>query len=454
MKNRKLLLTSITGVVAVGAYFVVSNSSHLPEGDINKKAIYALDEAGCVLCHTKDAQLPFYAKIPLVNIPIKNDISEGLKYFDITEAIKDIKAGKTANETVLSKIEYVLNKDTMPPLAFKLVHWKSKITKEEKQLLLDWVASQRKILNAKSGIAEKFANEPVWPIPEQIEVDKRKAELGFTLYHHKALSGDGTVSCATCHPLDKGGVDALQTSVGIRNQKGDINAPTVLNAVFNAKQFWNGRANNLQEQAGGPPMNRIEMDGGSWEKIAERLSKDTAFAKKFKEVYPDGFTEKNITDAIAEFEKTLITPNSPFDKYLKGDEKAISENAKKGYQVFKSANCSVCHAGQNMGGQTFEYMGLKGNYFTDRGNVGNINDEGLLSHTKDNRDIHKFKTPTLRNVEKTAPYFHDGSVKELDKAVEIMAKYQTDVKLSDEDKQNLVEFLKSLTGRLDKSLVK
>lgn len=315
-----------------------------------------------------------------------------------------------------------------------------------KQAILDWVAIERRKLNANSGIAEKFANEPVWPIPQKIDVDLKKARLGSILYHHKALSGDGSISCATCHPLDKAGADALQTSTGIRKQKGDINAPTVFNAVFNARQFWDGRAKNLEEQAGGPPMNPVEMDGGSWDSIAKRLAKDSSFAEDFKKVYPNGFTQKNITDAIAQFERTLTTPNSPFDRYLRGDENALSPAAKKGYEIFKTANCSVCHSGQNLGGQTFEYMGLIGNYFHARGNVGKINDTGLASFTKDERDTHKFKTPTLRNVADTAPYFHDGSTSDLKKAVDIMAKYQIGVKLSDEDVNNLVEFLKSLSG--------
>ncbi len=445
MKNRKIII-AVVPIIAIAAFLTISNSPHIPQGSLDNQALHVLDEAGCVLCHSKNAKLPFYAKIPIVNIPIKKDISEGLKYFDITEAIKDIQKGKPANETVLAKIEYAVNNGSMPPSLFKAVHWKSNITKEEKQVILDWVASQRKILNANSGIAPKFANEPVWPIPEKLEVDLVKAKLGSILYHHKALSGDGTVSCATCHPLDNAGVDALQTSTGIRKQKGDINAPTVFNAAFNIKQFWDGRAKNLEEQAGGPPMNSVEMDGGSWEEIAKRLSKDTSFAADFKKVYPMGFTKESITDAIAQFEKTLITPNSPFDRYLKGDANAISADAEKGYEIFKKANCSVCHAGKNLGGQTFEYMGLVDNYFHSRGNVGNINDKGLVSFTKDDRDTHKFKTPTLRNVAETAPYFHDGSTKELDKAVEIMAKYQTGVKLTDDDKKKLVEFLKTLSG--------
>lgn len=196
-------------------------------------------------------------------------------------------------------------------------------------------------------------------------------------------------------------------------------------------------------------MNPVEMDGGDWDKVAKRLEKDTAFAKAFKEVYPDGITEKNITDAIATFEATLVTVDSHFDLYLKGDTKAMSPEALKGYEEFKKAGCAVCHSGRNLGGQTFEYMGLKADYFKGRGNVGKINDKGLVSYTKDDRDTHKFKTPTLRNVELTAPYFHDGSVSTLKEAVEIMSKYQTDKKLTDEQIENLVKFLESLTGKID-----
>ena len=220
----------------------------------------------------------------------------------------------------------------------------------------------------------------------------------------------------------------------------------MFNAAFNAKQFWDGREDTLEQQAGGPPMNPIEMDGESWEKIAKRLEADPAFKAEFTKTYPDGFTQKNITDAIAAFERTLITPDSPFDRYLKGDKNAMSPEAIKGYELFKKANCAVCHSGENLGGQTFEYMGLRRDYFRDRGNVGKINDKGRFSFTKDERDLHKFKTPTLRNIALTAPYFHDGSTQSLRQAVEIMAKYQRDVSLTDEEIDNIVKFLEALTG--------
>ncbi len=448
MKSKTVLLLLVIVAWGVG-YYIVGKQSSVPQGTPAEQVSYILNENGCVMCHSKDAKLPFYAHFPLLSTLIKRDVSEGLKYFDITPIMADIKSGKTASSTALAKIEYAINTGLMPPFHYKIFHWNSAISSQEFSILSNWIASQRKILMKDSNVAEEFQNEPVWPIPAKVPVDLKKARLGSILYHHTALSGDNTVSCATCHPLDNAGVDSLQTSTGIRKQKGDINAPTVYNAVFNAKQFWDGRAADLREQAGGPPMNPVEMDGGSWEKVAERLEKDANFSRDFKAVYPDGFTEKNITDAIAEFEKTLITPDSPFDLYLKGKKDALTPEQIKGYEIFKKNNCAVCHSGKNLGGQTFEYMGLAGNYFQKRGNVGKINDKGLVSFSKDERDTHKFKTPTLRNVALTAPYFHDGSSQSLKHAVEVMAEFQRGKKLSNEEIDLLVKFLESLTGKSD-----
>ena len=445
---KKSLLLIIVLIVWFAGYFIVGNHSKIPEGTPVQKAKYALDEAGCIMCHSKDAKMPFYGNIPIVGSVVKADIKKGLRAFDMTNVVKAMDQNLPANETALAKIEYAIESGTMPPFRFKIFHWSSNMSAQEKSAVADWIKIERQKLNANSGVAPKFANEPVWPIPSELNVDEKKVELGSILYHHKALSGDGTVSCATCHPLDKAGADAMQTSTGIRDQKGDVNAPTVYNAVFNAKQFWDGRADDLQSQAGGPPMNPVEMDGGSWTAVAKRLEQDAEFSKEFKKVYPDGFTEANITDAIAAFESTLITPDSNFDLYLKGDEEALTPQQKDGYAVFKKARCYVCHSGQNLGGQTFDYMGLNSNYVEDRGDVGKINDKGRASFTGDERDMHKFKTPTLRNVALTAPYFHDGSATTLKQAVEVMAKYQRGIELDDYEIDSLVKFLESLTGKL------
>lgn len=449
MKNKTVLLLLLVVVCGVVFYIVHRQSSVLSISGGGDQIAYLLNEKGCVMCHSKSAKPPFYSRFPLIGAIIQKDINGGIKYFDMTSLTDDVKNGNVTNSTILAKIEYAVNSGSMPPVRYKLFHWNSDMFPQEFAIFEDWIASQRSILMKNSNVAEEFKNEPVWPIPEKLPVNPQKTKLGSTLYHHKALSGDNTVSCAVCHPLDNAGMDSLPTSTGIRGQKGDINAPTVYNAVFNARQFWDGRARDLREQAGGPPMNPLEMDGGSWEKIAGRLEMDTNFAKDFKKVYPGGFTEKNITDAIAEFEKNLITPNSPFDLYLKGEKSALTPEQVKGYEIFKENGCAVCHSGENLGGQSFEYMGLAENYFKKRGNVGKINDTGLASFSKDARDTHKFKTPTLRNATLTAPYFHDGSSLSLRHAIGVMSEFQRGEKLGDEETTLLLKFFESLTGNFN-----
>lgn len=430
-------------------YTIVKNVSTIFLGSEREKALDIFGDNACVFCHTKAASAPFYAKIPLVGSLIKSDIENGLRSFDISPTLENLKNNQPPNATILAKLAYIVKGNEMPPLGYKIFHWRSNLSTNERAILLSWIKNSRIQLSEASGLAEKFKGEPIWPIPQNISYDKEKARLGQILYNHTALSGDNTISCASCHDISSGGADGLQFSKGIREQKGELNAPTVLNAAFNTVQFWDGRANTLEEQASGPPMNPTEMDGGSWEDIANRLAKDSDFKQEFEKIYPDGFSEKNITSAIGNFERTLITPNCRFDRYLRGEENAVNRDEIEGYALFKEARCASCHAGQNLGGQNFEYMGLKHNYFAFRGDIGKVNDKGLASHTKDPRDTHKFKTPTLRNVELTAPYFHDGTVATLEMAVEIMAKYQRGRNLSPEEIEKIVKFLKTLTGELN-----
>ncbi len=203
---------------------------------------------------------------------------------------------------------------------------------------------------------------------------------------------------------------------------------------------------NLQQQAEGPPLNPIEMASRSWAEIIAKLEKDKEFKDEFKKVYPKGFSDKNITDAIAEFEKTLITPNSPFDRYLKGDEHALTKQQKRGYQLFQQNKCGTCHTGVNLGGQSYEIMGLKADYFAARGDLTSA-DLGRYNVTKNEADRYRFKTPTLRNVALTAPYFHDGSASTLQQAVKDMLTYQVGKSLSEREINDLVVFLETLTGK-------
>jgi cytochrome c peroxidase len=290
------------------------------------------------------------------------------------------------------------------------------------------------------------AVEPLTPLPSSVDVNMDKVLLGRSLFHDTALSGDGTVSCATCHMLEHGGAEPRKTSTGIRGQVGPINSPTVLNAGYNFVQFWDGRAKDLQDQAAGPVENPIEM-GAKWDNVVERLKKNADYTAAFAKLYDDGITKDNTTDAIAEYEKSLITP-SRFDKFLSGDETAITNAEKKGYATFKEAGCTACHAGIAVGGTMFQKMGLVNDYFKDRGTPVTEADLGRFNVTKNAADKHFFKVPTLRNVELTSPYLHDGSRATLEETVKVMGKYQLGKDLTDAQTNSIVTFLKALTGEL------
>ncbi len=281
--------------------------------------------------------------------------------------------------------------------------------------------------------------EPIRPIPNEMKVDSKKVQLGKKLFFDPILSKDGTISCATCHDLQNGGDDGLKFSFGIKGQEGNINSPTVYNAVFNFRQFWDGRAKDLKEQAMGPIENPVEM-GHTFPVVIETLKQNAMYNKDFNKIYADGITKDNIADAIAEFEKTLITPDSPFDKYLKGDKKAISKKAKEGYDLFKSKGCILCHHGVNVGGNFYNKFGIYKD--ADSKHLGRYN------ITKREEDKHVFKVPSLRNIELTAPYMHDGRVSTLKEAVELMTKYQLGRYMEPGDTEAIVAFLESLTGDL------
>jgi cytochrome c peroxidase len=288
--------------------------------------------------------------------------------------------------------------------------------------------------------------EPLQPLPSSVAVNMDKVLLGRSLYHDTALSGDGTIACVTCHSFDHGGAEPDKTSTGIRGQIGPINAPTVLNSGYNFVQFWDGRAKDLQEQAAGPVENPIEM-GSKWDEVVERLKKNQEYVSAFAKLYPDGVTKANVTDAIAEYEKSLITP-SRFDKYLLGDENAITDAEKQGYATFKEVGCTACHTGINVGGTMFQKLGLVKDYFADRGTPITKADLGRFNVTQNEADKYFFKVPTLRNVELTSPYLHDGSRATLEETVQIMGKYQLGRDLTDAQINSIVAFLKSLTGKL------
>jgi len=287
--------------------------------------------------------------------------------------------------------------------------------------------------------------EPITPIPLSIEVDENKAALGRKLFFDTRLSKDGTISCESCHHLNSGGVDHVARSIGVGGAEGGINAPTVYNAALNFVQFWDGRANTLEEQVVGPIHNPVEM-ATNWDDVIAELKQDAKYVRQFSSLYPDGLAPDNITHAIAEFERTLLTPNSPFDQFLRGEEDAISAEAKEGYLLFKSYGCSACHQGRNVGGNMYEKMGVVHDYFATRTDITEA-DYGRFNVTGHEDHKFEFKVPSLRNIALTAPYFHDGSAETLEEAVRTMARYQLGRLMSDHDLIRIVAFLRTLTGK-------
>ena len=288
--------------------------------------------------------------------------------------------------------------------------------------------------------AHAVAAEPIEVIKAVKITEPEKVELGKMLFFEPRLSKSGFISCNSCHNLATGGVDALPTSIGHHWQQGPINSPTVLNADFMLAQFWDGRASDLKEQAAGPIANPMEM-GFTHDLATETISSIPAYRARFAQVYGDEKVNVDrLTDAIAAFEKTLVTPNSPFDQYLLGKQDAISVDAKAGYQLFKDKGCVSCHNGPAVGGTMYMKMGLIKPFHT------NNPTEGRKGVTGKEADKFVFKVPTLRNIELTYPYFHDGSVWELEDAINTMADIQLGQKMSDKEIKEMLAFLVSLTG--------
>lgn len=445
MKKKFILVALLIAAGAVTVYRLV-NQAPSESLAANERMLAILTDGGCMECHSATPKLPFYANFPVAGKLVKEDIEKGYREFDVEPMMTALKNGEKVSEVDLAKVEKVIKDGTMPLAKYYLIHWGSSMTAKKTEISLDWIKNYRAQAYPNLLAAAEFANEPVRPIHDSIPVDIRKVILGDMLFHDTRLSADNTVSCATCHSLNTAGVDNKQFSVGIKEQVGGVNAPTVFNAHYNFVQFWDGRAATLAAQAGGPPLNPIEMGHKSFDDICKVLSEDKAFEKVFMEVYPEGFTEATITDAIQEFERTLITPNSRFDKYLKGDKNILTAEEINGYDLFKKYNCATCHVGENLGGQSYELMGMRADYFGDRGTEITFEDHGRNKETKTERDMHRFKVPGLRNIELTGPYFHDGTKKTLEEAVIDMAKYEVGVNLTESETADIVKFLKTLTG--------
>ncbi len=285
-----------------------------------------------------------------------------------------------------------------------------------------------------------LAKEPIEPIAPVKEINLAQVELGRKLFFDRRLSKSGFLACNSCHNLSMGGTDNIKTSIGHNWQQGPINAPTVLNSSMNFAQFWDGRAADLKEQAGGPIASQMEM-AFTHTLVIEVLVSIPQYVIEFKQVFDtNNINIDHVTQAIAEFEKTLVTPNSRFDQWLLGNGDALTEDEVAGYQLFKQSGCIICHNGAAVGGNSFQKMGVIEPYKTKSSS------EGLGAVTGNESDRFKFKVPTLRNVELTYPYFHDGEAETLTEAVNVMGRLQLGKEFTQDENALIVSFLKTLTG--------
>lgn len=306
-----------------------------------------------------------------------------------------------------------------------------------------------------SSMAQQWEALPETPpIPADNPQSEAKIKLGKILYFDPRLSSSGTVSCNSCHNVMEGGDDSRPNSVGVDGQTGGRGAPTVWNSAFLSVQFWDGRAASLEEQAKGPVTNPIEMGMPDWDTVMARLKSIAGYNTLFQEAFGEDnpMTADNAVKAIASYERTLITPNSPYDRYVKGDEKALTEQQVRGMKTFAEAGCSACHMGANFSGPSMsmgegffqKFPTIAGSEYDSKYKL--TEDLGRYEVTKKEEDKNMWRVPTLRNIAVTAPYFHNGTVSTLEEAVKVMAKTQLGKELSEAQVADIVAFLNGLTG--------
>jgi cytochrome c peroxidase len=306
---------------------------------------------------------------------------------------------------------------------------------------------------ATAGAVEWNALPALPPIPAENPQTQSKVKLGKVLFFEPRISSTGTISCNSCHNVMEGGDDSRPNSFGVEGKQGGRGAPTVWNAAFLSTQFWDGRAATLEAQAVGPVANPIEMGMPSVEKALDRIRDIPEYQAMFKAAFDDGaITPENFAKAVAAYERTLVTPDSPYDRYLSGDKTALSEKQVRGMTTFADIGCVSCHAGPNFSGpqmQTGQGFFMKfptfpGSRYEETYNL--TEDLGRYEVTKDDADKHVWRVPTLRNIALTAPYFHNGAVQTLDEAVRVMAKTQLNKDLTEGQTADIRAFLDALTG--------
>ncbi len=450
-KIKPYLYSIATTVGVISAAALVSHTlvngshaqTHYPTDTATAtKNAHAVLSQKCADCH--GAEPAFNSFVNLLSLGrMRRDIDAAQRSF-IIGGDKDVRDGFVD----FMKMDRVLRTRRMPPALYSTVHLGSRLTPNDVAVLRAYY---------RKDVADKLAYMPVVaPAAPASELERLKIYLGHKLYVDTRLSSDNTISCASCHDLTRGGTDNKPKSEGVKDaqgrpQFGGVNAPTVYNAKGNIRQFWDGRAADLKAQAGGPPLNPVEMGyakDADWEAIAAKLAQDPELVELFKRVYGDaGITCDTITDAIAAFEETLVTPDSDADRYTYGDKDALTAEQVEGRDAFLRYGCASCHAGAAMGGLSFEYIHTHAPFHAHMPEDCVDGAHGHADHTGSEKHRDMFRVPTLRNVALTYPYFHTGAVDKLEDAVRIMFNTQVGADVSDATVKAVTRFLEAQTGR-------
>jgi cytochrome c peroxidase len=288
----------------------------------------------------------------------------------------------------------------------------------------------------------RVPGEPVEPLPQRASVNAGRAALGEKLFVDPTLSASGKVACVTCHLYEHGGAEPSSLSQTFTGERTRFNTPSIFNVAYNFRFSWTGAFTSIESQLDQAFARTMGVDIPS---VVGRLGQH-GYAERFASVYPDGLTATNLRDALTQFVVSAVTPDSRFDRFLRGERAALSEDERAGYLLFKDLGCASCHQGKNVGGNLFQRMGVAEDYFAVRGTPIGEADLGRFAITHDPADKHVFRVPSLRNVERTAPYFHDGSARTLDDAIVTMARFQLGREVPPEDRTRIAAFLRTLTG--------
>lgn len=438
------VMGGVVCAVAAVSQLVTKPQPPLPERVDMKMAdemAQTLLQAKCAACHGADPEVNTLVNFLTFNM-LRDDVDNARRAWKM-EGDSSVRSGLVD----YLKMDHVLRTRKMPPAQYTIVHLGSRLTPQDVELL--------RLRYTEEGAAHRRF-QPIAPVeikPEELV----RAHLGYLLYHDARLSTNNAVSCSSCHDMSMGGTDHKPKSEGVpgedgKPQLGGVNAPTVFNAAGHIRQFWDGRAADLKEQAGGPPLNPVEMGYSvpeDWEQIALKLREDALLVALFDYVYGEkGINGDTITDAIAAFERTLATPGSAFDRYLQGDAAALDDEQKQGLSAFVSYGCATCHSGPALGGLSFEYINKHAPLRAYAAKEYEEGAWGLRDYTQqvEHRDF--FRVPTLRNVALTYPYFHTGTVQRLEEAVNIMFRTQAGTSPSAATLRAVTRFLEAQTGTL------